>query len=524
MGLGFTVRSLRWFALGLLTGTSVRAEVKPAAVFTDHMVLQRECPVPIWGTAAPGEGVVVEFAGQRKETKAGTDGKWRIDLDAMPANSTGHDLTVVSGNPKSKIQNQQFSDVLVGEVWLCSGQSNMAWTVREKGVSVENAVEEVAAANFPLIRQLKIPKRNTKEPVEDFQAEWTVCSPETVGSFTGVGYFFARELFQKLRVPVGIINSSYGGTPIEAWVSGKTFQSDPACSARRARFAETEAKWPEILAAYRAETEAWEKESATAKAAGAKFEKPKPRQPVGPGHPYSPVTVYNAMLHPLIPYALRGVIWYQGEANVKYASEYEAMLSALITQWRATWKQGTFPFYFVQVPNFKGYEPNVPDWPWMREAQAGALDVPNTGMVVTIDVGNPDDPHPRNKQDVGRRLALLALANTYQQDVGEISGPVLSRTEQAGAGLRLSFDHAAGLYLKDPPTGFEIAGSDRRFVPASAIVKDGQLHVSAPEVREPAAVRYAWSNAPVASLFNSSGLPAAPFRTDDWPREDIPIP
>lgn len=496
----------------LLTLVPCRAEVRPASVFSSHMVLQRDAKVPVWGTAGPGEEVTVEFAGQRRATKTGADGKWCVELEPMPADATGRLMVISSGSKMA-----QFDDVLVGEVWLCSGQSNMAWTVRENGVSVANAADEVAAANYPLIRQLRIPRRNTKEPVDSFDAEWTVCSPQTAGSFSGVGYFFARALFQKLNVPIGIINSSYGGTPIEAWMSGETFAMDPACAAARARFAETTANWPQILTAYRAGTEAWTREAADAKAAGAPFDKPKPRQPVGLGHPYSPVTVYNAMLRPLIPCAIRGVAWYQGESNTPHAEEYAGLFAALIRQWRAEWGRGDFPFYFVQIANYKGAGTSDTGWPWLREAQAKTLALPNTGMAVTIDIGNPNDIHPRNKQDVGRRLALLALAKTYGEPGGEFSGPVFVGSRRAGDAIEIAFEHAEGLMLKNPATGFEIAGADRVWVSADARMQDGKLVVHAPGVKEPAAVRYAWSNAPEASLFNAAGLPAAPFRTDDWP-------
>lgn len=484
------------------------------------MVLQRDRPVPVWGTARPEQAVAVEFSGQRKEAKTSAGGTWRVDLNPLPASASGQALVVYSGTTPVR----RFEDVLVGEVWLASGQSNMAWTVSEGGVSVKNAAAEIASAHFPLIRQLKIPKRNTKEPQTGFQAEWTVCSPETVGGFSGVAYFFARELFQKLNVPIGIINSSYGGTPIEAWLSGETFASAPACAGARQRFAETEKNWPEILSAYRAEKEAWTREAEAAKASGTKLDKPMPRQPVGAGHPYSPVTVYNAMLHPLVPYALRGVIWYQGEANVKRAGDYESVFAAMIRQWREEWGQGDFPFYFVQLANYRGDDPTSPDWAWLREAQSRALALPNTGMAVAIDIGDPNDIHPRNKQDAGRRLALVALDRTYKVDAGESSGPVLAKSRRVQNGLELQFDHGNGLLVKDPRRDFEIAGSDRKFFPASAEVVGNSVLVSAPEVKDPVAVRYAWANAPVATLFNAAGLPAAPFRTDDWPRETHPLP
>jgi sialate O-acetylesterase len=507
----------RLLALSLFGASSLSAGVRPAAVFSDHMVLQQGRPVPIWGTARPGQEVVVEFSGQRKSTKAGRDGRWHVELHPLPAASEGRDLVVSSTSAESLT----LTDVLVGEVWLCSGQSNMAWTVREAGISVKNATEEVAAANYPLIRQLKVPKANSREPATGFSAKWTVCSPAAVGGFSGVAYFFARDLLQKLNVPIGILNASYSGTPIEAWLSKETFATDPACTPARERFAETEKNWPEMLAAYRAEKDAWNKEAEAAKAAGTKPATAAPRQPVGPGHPYSPVTVYNAMLHPLIPYALRGVIWYQGEGNVKHAEEYQGLFAALIKQWRGQWGQGEFPFYFVQLANFKGDRPE-PNWPWLREAQAKTLALPNTGMAVTIDIGDANDIHPRNKQDVGRRLAALALAKTYGKNIVEISGPVMTRGDREGGAFVISFDHAGGLHLKGEPQGFLVAGADRVFHPAEARIQNEKLYLTSAMVKEPVAARYAWENAPVACLFNEAGLPAAPFRTDTWPREKTP--
>jgi sialate O-acetylesterase len=498
--------------------SSTQAGIRAASVFSDHMVLQRDGKIPIWGSAEVGEEVVVQFAGQRKVARAGSDRKWRVDLDPIPANSQGQELTISSGTAAAPVAT--FTDVLVGEVWLCSGQSNMAWTVREKGINVKNAEQEQAGANYPLIRQLKAPKSNAKAPADSFQAAWTVCSPETVGGFSGVAYFFARDLFARLNVPIGIINTSYSGTPIESWLSEETFASAPACSAARARFAETKAKWPEILEAYRAQTEAWTRESEAAKADGLTFAKQKPRQPVGPGHPYSPVTVYNAMLHPIIPYGMRGAIWYQGEGNVRQADEYEGLLTALITQWREEWGQGNFPFLYVQLPNYKG-ETAEPDWAWLRDAQARVLAAPNTGMTVNIDVGDPNDLHPKNKQDVGKRLAALALATVYKHSDIPHSGPIFAGAERQGKFMKIAFRNAEGLEIRGAAGALEIAGEDRVFHPATAALSGQALVVSAPEVAEPVAVRYAWQNAPVACLYNAAGFPAAPFRTDDWPRASV---
>jgi sialate O-acetylesterase len=364
----------------VLTGTSLQAEIRPASVFSHHMVLQRDMKVPVWGKASPGGEVLVEFAGQRKTTKADTQGKWRVNLDPMPANATGQILSISSGNPKSAIQSLKFENV-----------------------------------------------------------------------------------------PIGLINSSYGGTPAEAWMSEETMKSNPACAPTAARLEKTIANWPRIMEEYRAATEAWTRESEAAKAAGIIFSKPRPRQPVGANHPYAPVGVYNAMLHPLIPTAIRGVVWYQGEANVKHAEEYQGLFTALILQWRSEWNQGDFPFYFVQLANFKGAEDRPDDWAWLREAQVRTLEVPNTGMAVAIDIGDPNDIHPRNKQDVGKRLALLALNKTYGQTDLECAGPLYERSEPSNSGLKLFFKNTSGLQTQGgAPAGFEIAGDNKNFLPATA--------------------------------------------------------
>jgi sialate O-acetylesterase len=505
--------------LMISVSAELRAEIKPASVFNDHMVLQRDMKVPVWGKASPGEEIIIEFAGQRQSAKAEKDGKWRIELEPMPANATPQTLSISSGNSKSAIQNLKFEDVLVGEVWLCSGQSNMDFPVSNNGSSVTNAKEEIANANYPQIRLLKIPRGNSKEPLDSFKANWEECSPQTVGPISGVAYFFGRELFQKLNVPVGLINPSYGGTPVEAWMSAETMKSNPACAPTAARLEKTIAEWPVIMEKYKADSDTWTKEEAEAKAAGEKFSKPKPRQPVGANHPYAPVGVYNSMLHPLIPYGLRGVIWYQGEGNSRRAEEYHGLFTALIEQWRKEWNQGDFPFYYVQLANFKGTDDHPDDWAWLREAQTQTLSTPNTGMAISIDLGDPNELHPRNKQDVGKRLALIALNKTYGQSSLEFTGPVYTGSKSEGTALRLSFDHATGLTSqKTPLTGFEVAGEDKKFVPASAVIEDETILVSSPQVTSPAAVRYAWTNAPEACLYNAAGLPAIPFRTDSWER------
>jgi sialate O-acetylesterase len=478
------------------------------------MVLQREAAVPIWGQADAGDDVTVEFGDQTVRTKAGANGKWQVSLSPLTASGQSQQLTI-SGKKNTVV----LKDVVVGEVWLCSGQSNMEFPVGDSGMSVMNAAQEIAGADFPLIRQLKVPRSWNAQPQDAFKAEWTVCSPQTAGRFTAVGYFFARDLHKNLRVPIGLLNSSFGGTPIEAWLSEKTLHSDPAGASVVTRRAQVIAAWPKTVADYRAAVEAWDKQAADAKRTGAPLTTPRPRQPVGPGHPYMPVTVYNGMIHPLAPYAIRGGIWYQGEANADagQAAEYSGLLKALIGQWRSEWREGDFPFYFVQLPNFKGSGTDPTSWAAFREAQARALSVPNTGMVVTIDIGDPKNIHPKDKQDVGHRIALVALTQTYKQDVGEYSGPSLKDAQRVAGGLVLQFDHASGMSARNGAlTGFQIAGADHKFFPTNAAIEGKNIRVSSPEAPLPEAVRYAWENSPIASLFNGANLPASPFRTDSW--------
>ena len=494
----------------------IAANVTLAPPFTSHAVLQQGIPVPVWGKASPGEAITVTFGAQTLSAKAAANGRWRVDLAPLAASATPADL-VVSG--KNTIT---LTDILVGEVWLCSGQSNMAFFVKWAA----NAKQEIAGADHPLIRHFGVEKASAASPSDTLTGSWEVCSPATVRDFSAVAYFFARDLQQKLNVPVGLVNSSYGGTPVESWMSETALKSDSAFQPVFDRMARTAAEWPATLMKYRADTEAWKQAGAAAKASGEKFTTPAPRQPVGPGHPYTPMVEYNAMLHPLVPYALRGVIWYQGEANASRASEYRGLFSALIAQWRREWAQGDFPFYFVQLANYKADDPRGTHWAFLREAQTQTLTVANTGMAVTIDIGETADIHPRNKQEAGHRLALLALARTYGQDSLVDSGPIFTDADfkSAAPSVRVQFQKnnapLQNIHPADPAAvlGFELAGEDQIFHPADARIEaNGQsMLVQAAAVPSPVALRYAWFNAPDATLHNSAGLPAAPFRTDTW--------
>ena len=502
-----------WLFLAL--ALAARANVALAPLFADHAVLQRGQPIPIWGRADAGEHIAVTFHGQTAGTTAASDGRWIVYLGALDASADPADLVVAGKNTVTA------HDVLVGEVWLCSGQSNMEFVVRSPAnptFRVLNADAEVAAANFPLIRQFKVERLEADAPAETIGGAWTVCSPQTVAGFTAVGYFFARHLHEKLHVPIGLINSTWGGTPIEAWMSDFALNRSPAFAVVRERWRQTLAEYPQKKKEYDAAFAQWEMARAAAKTAGKPFAERAPRPPPGPGHQWTPAGLFNGMINPLLPCALRGILWYQGETNAPHPTEYHALLAAMITAWRAHFGQGDLPFYFVQLPNFKSNrDANGIDWAQLREGEAQTLSLPQTGMAVTIDVGDPDTVHPRNKQEVGRRLALIAENRLYGIP-GDDSGPMFAGATRAGAALRVHFTHADnGLVAHDQPVqALELAGADKNFHPAQGRIERDTLLVTSPDVKTPVAVRYAWHNAPVANLFNGAGLPAAPFRSDDW--------
>ena len=490
-----------------LLSNLARADVVLAGLFQDHVVLQRGRPVPVWGRAEPGERITVKFEQQTAATTAPADGHWIVYLEPLEARSEPTEL-IVSGRNTITV-----ADIVVGEVWLCSGQSNMALTVSQ----AHRAREEMASARFPLIREFKVPRVVAAEPQESLAGEWKSATPESVGGFTAVGYFFARDLHRKLGVPIGLINSSQGATPVEAWMSPAALASDPAFEAVATRWQAILADYPAKKEAYESASADWTAEADAAKAAGRPFTKRKPTPPVGPGHAHSPAGLFNGMINPLLPFTIRGAIWYQGEANAIRAAEYHPLFAAMITHWRAHFGQGDFPFYWVQLANFKTADPNSGTWPLLREAQSRTLSLPETGQVVSIDIGDPDDIHPTNKQEVGRRLALIAKAKVYGIS-GDFSGPIFAGAVRERAALRVYFEHAGtGLTARDKPLqSFEVAAEDRVFRPAIAAIDGDTLLVSAPDVRVPVAVRYAWRNSPEANLFNGAGLPACPFRSDDW--------
>lgn len=474
-----------------------RAAVQLAPLFSDGAVLQRGKSVPIWGTADPGKRVEVQFGGQKKTATVGPDGRWRVELDPLEASSEPAELIVTSG------ERLTISNVLVGEVWLCSGQSNMYFPVSNS----ENAQEEIAKADWPQIRQFLVRSEVTEHPAPAADGDWQPCSPASAGQFTAVGYFFARKLHQQLGVPVGIIKATLGGSPIEGWLSQGALTANPA-------FAVVAERWKTALAAHAKRMAAYERQTSE-RSVQKKQTDPSdpPKPPEAPDIRNLPSGLYNGFIHPLQPYALAGFLWYQGEGNAERSNEYPALFKALITQWRADFGQGDLPFLFVQLPNFDEPEDKTGlSWALMREAQTKALALPETGMAVTIDVGDPENIHPANKRDVGDRLARIALAQVYRQNVPD-SGPVFSKASREGDALRVVFTNAAGLCFHGEPSGFEIAGKDKKFAPAIACIEGETVVLRAANLKRPVDVRYAWKNSPEASLFNGFHLPAAPFRS-----------
>jgi len=497
-----------WLAIA---GAAGAAKLELASPFSDHMVLQREMAVPVWGWADPGEKIAVEFAGQSKTATAGADGTWRVKLDPMSASAEPRTLVVRSAAPARKIE---IADVLVGEVWLGSGQSNMAM-----GVSRAKDYEaEKAAANLPLVRMFTEGSRAVATPQEKGTGAWKVCAPETVGTFSATLYFFGREVHRELKVPVGLINSSVGGTPIESWIAADVQAAVPELKAAAEAAAKAEADFDvEAAKADHAKAVArWKTLAEKAKAEG----KPAPRAPRDPvetrARKGNVGGLFNGKIAPLIPYAIRGAVWYQGEANSHpgKGAVYQHQLPLLVTDWRARWGS-EFPFAWVQLPNLER-ESTGDNWLLVREAMLKTLKLPKTGMAITVDIGDPKDIHPKNKQEVGRRLSLWALGDVYGRKVPETSGPLPAGHEIRGSEVVVSFTHAGGLKAADGDVkGFEVAGADKQWKPAVARIEGAKAVVSSPDVKAPVAVRYAWAMNPACNLVNAAGLPASPFRTDD---------
>lgn len=493
-----------------------RAAVRLPSLFTDRMVLQRDMPVPVWGWAAPGETVTVKIAGQILTTKADEAGKWRVTLDSLH--------TVDPLKMEIAADNTiEVSDILVGEVWICAGQSNMEWPVKDSS----DADLEIAAADRPEIRLITCATTGTEEPEQDFQGQWELCSPQSVPEFSAVGYCFGRELSQQLHVPIGLIDVSWGGSACEAWIrrdrleGNPLYENDLKTSDKGVADYKKTPEWAD----YTVRLEKWRQKARGAAAAGQ-------HEPFGRPGDVSPVTsqgraanIFNSRLMPVTPYAIRGVIWYQGESNCGRGAQYREMFPLLIKSWRDDWAQGDFPFYWVQLTSYTEDPPK--QWaqlPELREAQTLALDrLPNTGQAVTIDIGDAHDIHPRNKLDVAKRLARIALVRDYGKKFAYLSPRFDSMEKHPGRIVVRMKD--VGDHLITTQTGrvlgFEIAGDDRKWFEADALItgKD-TIEVKNAQVADPAAVRYAWRGSPTCNLYSFEGLPATPFRTDDWPRQE----
>ncbi|UCG59694.1 MAG: hypothetical protein JSU70_09285 [Phycisphaerales bacterium] len=654
--LGQTVVSLLILMLLLAGSGTTFADVRLPSIIGDNMVLQQGGQVPIWGWADAGEQITVSVSWHSMKwgSTVGKDGKWKFEMNA-PKTGGPYEITISGKNTVT------ISNILVGEVWVCSGQSNMQWSVRQ----ADNAEKEIGAAFYSNIRLFSVERKVAETAQDDCVGRWTPTTPETVPGFSAVGYFFGRDLHNELDVPIGLIHTSWGGTPAEAWTSARVLRTiedfkdaveeieqvrkDPEPFERRYQeqmlqwqkkidfsgppgsgekgctdLEFDDSTWPEMelpklwdgpelasfdgLVWFRKEIDvpdSWvgkelilelgpiddmdttwingvkvggletrghyrtnrkylvgssviragrnvivvkvldtsggggiygKAEQMKLRPRGAddgdaiqlagswRYKKgfdlgsmpPQPRPPLRVDNPHAPASLYNGMIAPLIPYGIRGAIWYQGESNADRPYQYRELFPAMIKNWRRDWGQGNFPFLFVQLANFV----TGADWPRLREAQTMTLALPNTGMAVTIDIGNPTDIHPRNKQDVGKRLALWALAKTYGKDL-VYSGPLYKSMEAADGKIRVSFDHVGGgLVAGGGGTliGFAVAGSDQKFVRADATIDGDAVVVSSDEVSEPVAVRYAWADNPACNLYNKAGLPASPFRTDDWPK------
>lgn len=444
-----------------------RAEVRLAEIFGSGMVLQRGTSVPVWGWAEPGATVLVALQQQSVSATADAQGRWTARLSALEA---GGPFEMVVQGPNKIV----LGDVFIGEVWLCAGQSNLGWPLE----LAEGGATEAAKARWKHLRWFKVTDADAQQPREHLEGAWNTCNSDSARGFSAVAYWFAKEIESALEVPIGIIECSAAGTPAEVWTDRAALERDPALAPSLRRWARKEKSNP-----------------------GAR---------------------YNAMIAPLAPFAIRGVVWYQGESNVAFAGQYQKLFPTLIASWRARFGQGDFPFLFVQLPGFgaTAKAPGPSAWAELREAQAQALALPNTAMAIAIDLGAGDDLHPPKKREVGERLARIARARVYGQTVPS-RGPTFGSFAIEGKTVRVRFTNAEGLRVRGggKPNGFALAGADKRFVWADAKIEDESVVLRAPAVAQPIAVRFLWSDEPESNLENAAGLPAEPFRTDDWSDE-----
>jgi sialate O-acetylesterase len=556
----------------LLLASPLFGDVKLPAIISDHMVLQRDAKVPIWGWADPGEAVTVTAGNAKATATAGADGKWTATLDSLKASDQPIDVTIAGKNTLT------LHDVLVGDVWVCSGQSNMEFQLgggpKYGFGGTHNSADEIPKADHSTLRLFIVKKKIAFDPQTDCDGAWQASTPDTAPHFSAVGYFFGREIQDDQHVPVGMIGTYWGGTPAEAWTSLEALKSVPALASLAQRFEDlktnlaqkkedyvkdTLPKWEAANAQwvkeYGADNDAaqkkWAADAAAATAAGQPVPpkpqpaKPQPRKPAPPDqNPNVPTVLTNGMIAPIVPYAIKGAIWYQGESNAGAAQQYQTLFPTMITDWRTRWAEGDFPFFWVQLANFMapvGEPVQTGDgWPGLREAQSMTLKLTNTAQAVIIDIGQANDIHPKDKTDVGHRLALAARHVAYGEDL-VFSGPTYDSLKIDGDKARVTFKNiGTGLTIAAAPStqpgvpqaapadqleGFSIAGADHKFVWATATIEpstgSGQagdsVVVTSPDVHDPQAVRYAWANNPKANLYNKDGLPASPFRTDNWP-------
>lgn len=468
----------------------VKTSLELAGIFADNMVIQQQTDAAIWGKGPPNLTVSVKpsWSGKTIKTQTDAEGRWKTSINTPPA---GGPFKIQIECDKDKIE---LKNVLSGEVWICSGQSNMQWKLR--GFGAEQFKEDVEKAKFPEIRLCDVQPSLALEEQEDVRSNWKVCNPSTAYNFSAVAYFFGSRLHQELDVPIGLISTNWGGSSAEAWTNSKTLNEEFP------EFSKVLKSYPKIIA----ET-------------GVSYPRGKPT-PKGLNQ-RSPASLYNSMIHPLIPFSLRGVIWYQGESNCTKPEQYRTLFPAMINNWRTAWDIGEFPFYYVQIAPFS-YKREPVEVAFLREAQLMALSVPNTGMAVTMDVGEVDNIHPREKKPVGERLALLALARTYGKKDLVDSGPLYKSHKISRDEVSLEFSHVGGgLTSRDGEalTHFTIAGKDKKFVPAEAVISGNSIIARSEDVRKPVAVRFGWGNADTPNLMNKEGLPSSSFRTDDWPIE-----
>lgn len=500
------IQKLLLLILVLGVQSAIIAQVKLPALVGDNMVLQQNAKVNLWGWASPNEKINIQLGWQTAPVAitANSDGTWKTAVETPQGSEKPYNIVIEASN-KIVLHN-----VLIGEVWICSGQSNMYFPVGKEDktwkTGVVNYEEEVKNANFPNIRLFTVLTKASPKPLDDVTGSWKECSPNSIYTFSAVAYFFGRDLYQKLNVPIGLISSSWGGTKAEAWTSQNVLEENPDFLSILETDAKNEKLYQEKLENYYSSLK---KERLANNNDLTKSELKKPKKEDNK----TSYVLYNAMLYPLINYTMKGVIWYQGESNAEQAKLYQTLFPAMVKNWRSDWQQADFPFYYVQITPHKGQNP------YIREAQLLSLKtIPNSGMVVTTDVGNATNIHPIDKQTVGHRLALIARAKTYNENKLVYSGPIYNQMKIKKDRIQLFFDYAdsglvkTGEVLKE----FEIAGEDKIFYPADAKIEGKTVVVSAVKVKNPVAVRFAWKPIPEPNLFNKEKLPASPFRTDDW--------